>query len=271
MVSTEAKIQEVINSLNKHEISKFLDSGPEILRWIALDGSIYSGSAEIQELWNTRFRIFPDFQIQLEKFGGSAPNHYAHVQFMGSAGANKSIALSFSTPVLLEVDATHERSLSFREYGDPSKLSDIEGALRAVSAGPGSKVSGFGGVFYKTQDPKATAAWYDAHLGTTFGDNSWNTFKWRERENRSKIGRTEFSLFKADSDYFAPSEAPFMFNFRVDNLEELLRELSEKEVTIVGKTAVFEYGKFAWILDPDGNKIELWEPIDAVLEAYDAG
>jgi predicted enzyme related to lactoylglutathione lyase len=132
------------------------------------------------------------------------------------------------------------------------------------------RVTGLGGVFLKYKDPKSTGEWYDRHLGLNFKGNSYQTFKWRERENPDTFGRTEFSLFKKDSTYFAPSEGEFMLNLRVENLEELLDILRGEGVTIVGDIEVYDYGKFGWILDPEGNKIELWEPIDMVLENYDA-
>jgi predicted enzyme related to lactoylglutathione lyase len=128
------------------------------------------------------------------------------------------------------------------------------------------RVTGLGGVFFKAKEPRTITTWYDKHLGFSFGDNNWNTFKWRERENPEQIGRTEFSVFPDTTDYYAPSHSPFMLNFRVENLEKLLEILRGEGVTIVGEMEVYDYGKFGWILDPEGNKIELWQPIDSVLE-----
>ncbi len=128
------------------------------------------------------------------------------------------------------------------------------------------RVTGLGGVFFKSENPKELTSWYDQHLGLSFGKNSWSTFKWRERDNPDQIGRTEFSLFPKNTEYLAPSDSPFMLNFRVENLEKLLEILRGEGVTVVGEMQEYEYGKFGWILDPEGNKIELWEPIDAPLE-----
>jgi predicted enzyme related to lactoylglutathione lyase len=132
------------------------------------------------------------------------------------------------------------------------------------------RVTGLGGIFLKMNDPKATTGWYDKHLGLNFKGNTYHTFKWRERENPDQIGRTEFSLFTKNTTYFEPSDSAFMLNLRVEDLEKLLEILRGEGVTIVGEMETLEYGKFAWILDPEGNKIELWEPIDDVLEQYDA-
>jgi predicted enzyme related to lactoylglutathione lyase len=123
------------------------------------------------------------------------------------------------------------------------------------------RVTGIGGVFFKAKDPKALAAWYEKHLGIAFGGQSYATFSWKNDQNPEGIGETVFSFFKQDSDYFAPSTSPFMINFRVKDLDAVLAVL--KEEGIAGEKAPSEeYGKFGWIFDPEGNKIELWQPMD---------
>ena len=116
-----------------------------------------------------------------------------------------------------------------------------------------AKVTGLGGVFYKVRDPAATQAWYEEKLGI---GGEWGAIF------RLSAGGAEgynlLSPFKADTDYFAPSELPFMINLRVDDLDAMLAELQAKGVEPLGRQDE-EYGKFAWILDPDGVKIELWE------------
>ena len=89
------------------------------------------------------------------------------------------------------------------------------------------------------------------------------TFWWKDKEG--KPASTQWSLFKNDTNYFSPSTKEYMFNYRVDNLVELLVKLKEEGITIVGEVEEYDYGKFGWILDSDGNKIELWEPIDTVF------
>lgn len=123
------------------------------------------------------------------------------------------------------------------------------------------RVTGIGGVFFKAKDVKALAAWYEQHLGIEFGGTSYTTFKWNNADP-AVPGQTVFSFFKEDSEYFNPSEKPFMINFRVKDLDELLTELQKEGVQIVGEKEEHDYGKFAWIVDPEGNKIELWQPID---------
>lgn len=123
------------------------------------------------------------------------------------------------------------------------------------------KVTGIGGVFIKAKDVKALTAWYEKHLGIEFGKESYVDFKWVNKNDPSVPGHTVFSFFKEDSTYFAPSEKPAMMNFRVKDLQSLITELEQNGVEIVGEVESFDYGKFGWIMDPEGNKIELWEPI----------
>jgi predicted enzyme related to lactoylglutathione lyase len=119
------------------------------------------------------------------------------------------------------------------------------------------RVIGIGGVFFRAQNPKELAAWYERHLGIDFGGGVYANFQFQEKEK----GSTAFSLFEADTKYFAPSIKEFMINFRVENLDELLNTLRAEGVQVFDETEDGEYGKFGWILDPEGNKIELWQPI----------
>jgi len=121
------------------------------------------------------------------------------------------------------------------------------------------RVTGLGGFFFKTKDPKTTKEWYGKHLGLPVDDYGC-TFWWKDKEGNDCS--TQWSPFKEDTNYFAPSKKEFMMNFRVDNLVELLKVLKKEGVTVVGEIEEYEYGKFGWIVDPEGNKIELWEPID---------
>ncbi|AEE18964.1 VOC family protein [Dokdonia sp. 4H-3-7-5] len=122
------------------------------------------------------------------------------------------------------------------------------------------RVTGIGGMFFKSEDPDAQKEWYKNHLGIPTDQYGW-TFWWRD-ENGKKCS-TQWSPMDDDTTYFSPSKKQFMFNFRVDDLFALLAVLKEEGVTIVGKVEEYSYGKFGWILDPEGNKIELWEPIDS--------
>ena len=124
------------------------------------------------------------------------------------------------------------------------------------------RVTGIGGLFFKTENPAELKNWYKKHLG--FNTDDWGcTFWWKDKNNKS--ASTQWSPFEENTSYFSPSKKDFMFNYRVANLTELLKNLKNEGVTIVGKIEEYEYGKFGWILDPEGNKIELWEPIDTAF------
>ncbi len=120
------------------------------------------------------------------------------------------------------------------------------------------RVTGIGGIFFKANNPKELAAWYEKHLGIEFGGKVYADFQFQEREK----GWTAFSLFDVDTKYFEPSAKEFMINLRVENLDELLKVLREEGVHVFDEIEDGDYGKFGWILDPEGNKIELWQPLD---------
>lgn len=124
------------------------------------------------------------------------------------------------------------------------------------------RVTGIGGIFFKCDNPKEQNDWYRKHLGIDISDQSGGIFKWRDLDNPDKICSSAWSAFKKDTTYFHPSDKPYMFNYRVENLQALLAVLKEEGVQIVGDMEEYDYGKFGWIMDPEGNKIELWEPVD---------
>ena len=124
------------------------------------------------------------------------------------------------------------------------------------------RVTGIGGLFFKTEDPNATKDWYKKHLG--FNTDDWGCTFWWKDENGNKCS-TQWSPFAKNTNHFEPSKKDFMFNYRVENLVELLEALKKEGVTVIDKVEEFEYGKFGWIVDLDGNKIELWEPKDAAF------
>ncbi len=123
------------------------------------------------------------------------------------------------------------------------------------------KVTGIGGIFFKCKDPNKMKDWYKDHLGLNTTD--WGvTFDWREAEDSTKKGSTQWSTFAETTKYFEPSAKDFMINYRVADLEALVEELQKEGVTIVDKIEDSDYGKFVHIIDMEGNKIQLWEPKD---------
>jgi predicted enzyme related to lactoylglutathione lyase len=123
------------------------------------------------------------------------------------------------------------------------------------------RVTGIGGIFFTSKNPVEIREWYHKHLGLQT-DMYGTTFEWRQSDNPSNKGFTQWSPFSNDTEYFLPSTKEFMINYRVDNLELLIEQLRIEGVNILDEIQIFEYGKFVHIMDPEGNKIELWEPYD---------
>lgn len=125
-----------------------------------------------------------------------------------------------------------------------------------------TRVTGIGGIFFKSQDPKALGEWYRVHLGIDLEPWGGAAFRWVTPDNPGGVGTTIWSPFPADTAYFAPSAAPFMVNFRVHDLHALLAALRAEGCQVDDKVDESEYGKFGWVMDPEGNRVELWQPPD---------
>lgn len=131
------------------------------------------------------------------------------------------------------------------------------------------RVTGIGGIFFKAKNPRQLKAWYADHLGIKplddspwGGDDAAPLLQWRDIDNPERKGYTVHGIFPQDTTYFDPSTAPFMVNFRVDDLDGLLAALREEGVTVEDRVEELPFGRFAWIIDPEGNRIELWEPAE---------
>jgi len=122
------------------------------------------------------------------------------------------------------------------------------------------RVTGIGGIFFKAKDPKALRAWYQRHLGIDVQAWGGAAFRWADAEGKPAGGTTAWSIAPADGDSFAQSTAAFMVNYRVADLRALLEALREEGCNVLDKVDESEYGKFGWVIDPEGNKVELWEP-----------
>ena len=126
------------------------------------------------------------------------------------------------------------------------------------------RVTGIGGIFFRSKNSKEVKKWYAENLGLITNDYG-AAFEFRNANRPEEINYLQWSPFDEKTDYFAPSEKEFMINYRVHDIEGLIKNLKENGVTVVGEIQEFEYGKFAHIMDPDGNKIELWEPVDSAF------
>ncbi len=122
------------------------------------------------------------------------------------------------------------------------------------------RVTGIGGIFFKAKDPVALRAWYKRHLGVDVQEWGGAAFTWADDAGNPVMGTTAWLIAASDSKQFAPSTSPFMVNYRVEDLASLLQALRDEGCQVLEKTDDSEYGKFGWVMDPEGNKVELWEP-----------
>jgi predicted enzyme related to lactoylglutathione lyase len=128
-----------------------------------------------------------------------------------------------------------------------------------VNSGP--RVTGLGGIFFKAKDPAALKAWYSKNLGIRMSGYG-STFEWHQGMDNTKKGFTAWAPFKETTKYFQPSEKPFMINYRVEGLDQLLAQMKAGGILPVDSLQKTSYGNFIHLMDPEGNKIELWEPND---------
>ena len=126
------------------------------------------------------------------------------------------------------------------------------------------RITGIGGIFFRSKNPEETTKWYRKNLGLVTDDYG-AAFEFRNADNPDEINYLRWSPFEEKTDYFNPSKKEFMINYRVQNIEGMVKKLKETGVTVVDEIATYEYGKFVHIMDPEGNKIELWEPVDSVF------
>lgn len=128
------------------------------------------------------------------------------------------------------------------------------------------KVTGIGGIFFKSEDPVASREWYSKNLGLEV--NQWgSSFEFRNANRPEEINYLQWSPSKKGSEHFKPSQKEFMINYRVQNIEGLVEKLRSNGVEVLDEIEHFDYGKFVHIMDHEGNKIELWEPVDEVFTA----
>ena len=153
--------------------------------------------------------------------------------------------------ILITLSASFVLGFAFKTY----TINDNKNELNK------KRVTGIGGIFFKCKSPKKMNEWYHKHLGLNTNDYGVS-FEWYQLPDSTKKGLTQWNTFAETTNYFKPSTKDFMINYRVDNLVELVGLLKKENVTIVDSIEVYEYGKFLHIMDIEGNKIQLWEPIN---------
>lgn len=122
------------------------------------------------------------------------------------------------------------------------------------------RVTGIGGIFFKAKDPGALQEWYKRHLGIDVQEWGGTAFQWTDGDGNPVGGSTIWSVAAQDAPNFAPSEASFMVNYRVEDAKALAKVLREEGCDVLDEVHESDFGVFAWVIDPEGNKVELWQP-----------
>src|SRR6188768_1037873 len=162
------------------------------------------------------------------------------------------VALSFVI-LLTSCASTNKKTLKMEDDKNQSEKS-----IAPVDTTP--KVTGIGGIFFFSDNPKEAKEWYTKNLGLEINEWGSSSFESRNIDKPDQVDSLQWSPFKKGDEYFSPSKKDFMINYRVQNIEGLVNKLQENGVTILDSIATYDYGKFVHIMDHEGNKIELWEP-----------
>jgi len=174
---------------------------------------------------------------------------------------NKFLVIITITAILSSCISKTKKSINMKEKNNTTEN-------KSLTNDTTPKVTGIGGIFFFSDNPQKTKEWYAKNLGLEV--NEWGaSFESRNANQPDEVNYLQWSPFKKGSEYFAPSKKEFMINYRVQNIEGLVRNLKKNGVIIVDEVETFEYGKFVHIMDAEGNKIELWEPIDSVFTEMD--
>ena len=166
------------------------------------------------------------------------------------------------TKILLLTMLTASCNTATNTNDDKENKTYIPKPKETVTIDTTPKVTGIGGIFFRSTNPQEIREWYGTNLGLAIDDHG-SPFEFRNANRPEEINYLRWSPFEEGTDYFKPSEKEFMINYRVQNIEGLVKKLKENGVNIVDDIEEFEYGKFVHIMDPEGNKIELWEPVDS--------
>ena len=264
-------IQQFVAAVNSHNVEKISLLLTEHHSFTDASDQKITGKLSVVEAWKQYFSLFQDYTIEInECFGNN--NSFLLTGYASGYHDNPLVdrkPAPWRIPASFRVDVSDNLISSWKVYSDTKiPFESIASTSAAIKSTPPENegIQMFGGVFFKAKDPKSLAKWYDTNLNTHFGENQYSSLMWRDSDNPEKEGRTEFCIFSLKSKYFGSSKKPFMFNFRVKNLDSLLSRLKANGVKVEEKTESYEFGKFGWIYDAEGNKIELWQPFDSGLK-----
>lgn len=257
---SEQTVQQFVTAVNTHQLDKMSALLSNDHTYTDAGNVQHTGSQKAVEAWKAWFEWFPDYKLEIEQWlpAGDTVAVFGYASGTFHTLSGDTGAAHWRLPFAGKAVVKQGVLTAWQVYADTKVPTEI--VDRYTSAVQEGKVVNFGGVFFKSEKPKELAAWYDKHLGTAFGTQGYSMFKWRDYETKQEESTT-FGIFKASSEYFKPSEKPFMFNFIVRDLEGLMKKLKAEGVQTVDEIQSYDYGKFGWIVDMEGNKIELWQPM----------
>jgi len=209
-------------------------------------------------IWPALFKMFPDYRIEMNDFYKNGDTMAVFGSIKGSYKGNKDNI--WQTSASWKIVVKDQQITLWQEYFDTKHFNEILAAdMPQANTNTSPRVTGIGGLFFKSKDPKTLREWYKQHLHLDAGPYGAK-FDWRQGDDQSKYGCTSWSIFGEKTTYFAPSTKDFMINYRVNNLTHLVEQLQKDGITLVDTSQDSDYGKFIHILDCEQNKIELWEP-----------
>ena len=271
IMSNQAVFENFVLQINDHNVDGIIALMSDDFIFTDAQGIHFEGKEKLKKSWEAYFKMFPDYKITINNSSENATVFLASGTAEGTYGGarNASGDNYWNIPAAWRAEIDNAKVKSWQIFADTKIPYDIIRKFSEQNVNDDDKVLGFGGVFLKSKDPKALGEWYNKNLGTSFGKESYMMFEWSERGNANSKASTTFGIFSEKSKYFDPSTKELMLNFRVKNLHKLLDKLKADGVTLVGTPEDYDYGKFGWIMDIDGNKIELWEPNDDVLDKWE--
>lgn len=247
-----------VTAINEHDTDRLgaLMTGDHVL--IDPQGKELSGTGTLQKAWAGYFKWFPDYTIELSEVWEMGQvilaTGFASASFRGVAAGRWKIPAAWKAVV-------REDKISHWQVFADTKIPSDSMQRKQEDTPAAGRVTAIGGIFFKAQDPAKLKTWYAQHLG--FQTDAYGTsFVWKQGSMGERNGFTVWSPFPDDTAYFGPSVKPFMLNYRVTDIHELVLQLKQEGVTVLDEVQAYPYGKFVHIMDPENNKIELWEADD---------
>lgn len=249
-----------VNAINAHNVKDIASLMSDDHVFIDAAANKVEGKEKMMTGWEGYFKWFPDYKIEITNAFVDGDTVAAFGFASGSYEGNKDN--HWHIPASWRAIVSNGKISMWQVYADTKIPFDIIEKNTAAHRNTQPRATGIGGIFFKCKDPGEVKNWYKQHLH--LNTDKWGTnFVWRQGDDPTKSGSTQWSPFSEKTTYFAPSTKEFMINYRVENLEALIEQFKKDGVTIVDKMETVDYGKFIHILDCEGNKVELWEPVDA--------